>query len=107
LYTIKLLLTAINDINEITSYITNVLNNRQAANNLVNNLIKEYANIQLFPHGNTIYKLPKSIKNSYYKTKVNNYLVFYNVNDKEKVITIARIIYQKRKISSEIKSLEY
>lgn len=102
MYKINLLPSAVEDIHGITKYISEQLNNHQAASNLFENIIREIIHIQIFPYGNTIYSnFESSIP--YYKTNVKNYFIFYKIDEKDKIITIARVIYQKRDINNIVK----
>lgn len=52
MYKLEYLQTAIDDMNNIVYYITNILNNRVAALNLANAFIDESNNLLTFPYGN-------------------------------------------------------
>ena len=40
-------------------------------------------------------KCTKKLKQEYRSFKIKNFLMFYTVNEKDKIITIVRILYQK------------
>lgn len=87
----------------IIYYISHNLNNKTAASNLVTDFIKEIDNISEFPYGGFEYILIKSLKYSYRKSKIKNYLIFFIVNDEIKIITIARVLYKRRNIIDVLK----
>ena len=75
MYKIEYLPSALDDLKEIIGYIAHTLQNQKAAENLL--LIHEYR-----------------------KLLVKNYFIFYWVDEKEKTITIARVIYARRNIGN-------
>ena len=102
MYKIEYLEIAKNDIDDIIHYISYNLKNKKAASELIESFINEINGITIFPYGNSKYKPTKTLKYSYRKARVKNYLIFYTINENEKTITIARIIYKKRNIEKII-----
>ena len=98
MYKIEYLEIAKQDIDNIIHYISYNLNNRKAASELIYNFSKEINRITIFPYGNSEYNPIKKLKNTYRKTKIKNYLIFYTINEKEKTIIITRIIYYNRNL---------
>ena len=99
MYKLEYLQTAIDDMNNIVYHITNKLNNRVAALNIATAFIKEANNILTFPYGNPEYTPINKTKFKYHRTKVKNFLMFYNINEETKTITIMRVLHQKQSIN--------
>jgi addiction module RelE/StbE family toxin len=99
MYNIELLLTAKKDIESIVKYISDKLHNKSAAKRLHNRIINSINGIRIFPYGNPIYPIESS-NYEYRNTKIDNYLIFYTIDEKKKIIIICRIIYQKADIGN-------
>ncbi|EID85993.1 addiction module toxin, RelE/StbE family [Treponema sp. JC4] len=99
MYIIEYLSDALEDLKEITSYITNNLQNPSAAKKNYMEIIAEIESLSDFPYSAPIYYPLRPLKKEYRKLLVNNYLIFYWVCEKAKTVTIARIIYARRNIS--------
>lgn len=87
------------DIDDIVYYISNNLKNISAAKKLVNAFIENTNTILNFPYGSPVYNPIGILNNEYRKIKVKNFLMFYTINEKEKTITIVRVLYQNMDIS--------
>ena len=96
MYRLEYLPLARQDMIDIVSYISNTLNNPQAADQLAVELIEAGASILQFPYANPAYIPIRPLKHEYRKLLVKNYIMFYWVNESEQLITIARVIYAKR-----------
>ena len=92
--TIRYSATYINQFNNILKYIVNNLNNKVAAENLYNEVIKEIENRSYKPTSYEKYKSTRKRKNTYYRIYVKNYTILYTVKDN--MMEIRRIIYSKR-----------
>lgn len=100
MYQILYLETAKKDIDDIVYYITHDLKNYTAARDFVQKLLKEVNNIKEFPYSNAVYESFKTLENQYRKCQVKNYLIFYLVDEQEKIVIISRVIYQKRDMNN-------
>ncbi len=69
------------------------LKNRTAAINLSKEFIQEANSILDFPYRTPEYKAKYKLKNIYRSIKIKNFLMFYAVNENEKIITIVRFLY--------------
>lgn len=96
MYKLEYLPIALNDMVEIISYIRNELKNPTAANNLSEKFIQAAENSKDFPYSNPPYIPMKSLNHEYRKIIVDNYIMFYWVDERTKIITMARVIYGKR-----------
>ena len=82
------------DLDNITDYIKYQLKNRIAADNFVNKLEKEINQRAFSPNSYEEYISNRKRKNKYFRIYVDNYTVFYTVNDN--IMEIRRILYSKR-----------
>lgn len=103
MYTLEFLTLAKDDIQNIAYYISKVLKNRSAALRVVKEIIEKTNNILIFPYGSSIYRTSNKLENEYRIIKVKKYLVFYIVDEVNKKIIIARILYEKMNIPNLLK----
>lgn len=103
MYKVQFLPLAQNDLVEIVRYIANDLYNKQAANKLADEIIKAADSLADFPYAYPAYTPIRPAKNEYRKISVQNYLIFYTVDEKTKTVTISRVVYAKRDYDKLIK----
>lgn len=96
MYELEYLPSALKDMTEIIRYISRELNNPTAADNLAVEFTKSADRLKDFPYSNKLYTPIRPLKNEYRKCIVNNYIMFYSVNENKKTVTIYRVIYAKR-----------
>lgn len=96
LYNLEYLPVARRDILEIAKYISHKLENPMAAERLVTALIEKGERLRDMPYLNPVYTPIRPLSYEYRKAKVNNYLMFYRVDEQEKTIIIMRVMYSKR-----------
>ena len=98
MYDLKFLPAALQDMAEIVRYISHDLDNKTAANSLAEKLISSAENLREFPYSCPVYQPIRPLSNEYRKCIVQNYLMFYNVDESQKQINVYRVIYGKRDI---------
>ena len=103
MYKIEYLEPALEDIHEIVSYISNELSNREVAIKLTEKIINKGNMLADFPYGRPVYIPIKKLQFEYRSIKVDNYLLFYFIDEDKKKVLIARVIYSKREIPNTIK----
>ena len=103
MYNLTYLPAALNDMVEIIRYISVELKNPIAANHLSEEFVKAAEKLTDFPYSNPVYLPMRPLKHEYRKTVVDNYIMFYWVDEANKEITIARVIYGKRDYGKIIK----
>ena len=96
MYKLEYLPVARKDILEITKYISQDLNNPTAADKLITTIIEKLDLLTNMPYINPSYTPIRSLSKEYRKLSVNNYTVFYWVDEPQKLITVARVVYSKR-----------
>jgi len=96
MYQLDYLPIAKQDMTEIARYISRELCNPSAADKLSHEMTEAAEGLTEFPYTNAIHRTIKPLKREYRKLIVQNYIMFYWINEKEKQITIARVIYARR-----------
>lgn len=92
-----------NDIKDITRYIAVDLNNKKAAHQLTDDILKTIELLKNSPEMYQEYHFIKSLKKKYRYFVVKNYIVFYTVDKKKKEVTIYRALYKKRNLENIIR----
>ena len=96
MYKLEYLPIAMYDMVEIAKYISQDLCDPQAAENLAYGMIQAAERLAAFPYVCPIHRALKPLKYEYRKLLVRNYIMFYWVDEKERKVTIARVIYSRR-----------
>lgn len=86
------------DLNSILDYIINDLLNLVAAKDFLNKINKSIKTICEFPSSCPLYETKYLPFEMIRYKKINNYLLFYIVDDGNEQIIILRVIYSKRRI---------
>lgn len=102
LYKLEYLPAARQDMLDIVGYISRELNNPSAAEQLAAALIEAGESIPIFPYANPVYTPIRPLKHEYRKLPVHNYLMCYWVDEAEKLVTVARVIYGKRDYNRQL-----
>lgn len=100
MYKLEYLPIALQDIVEIVNYISHTLKNPEAASNLAESFVAKAESLLIFPYKNPVCQLIRPLKHEYRKILVENYLIFYWVDEEKKLVTVARVIYAKRDYSN-------
>ena len=96
MYKLEFLPIAQSDMVEIVKYISHELCDPWAAEKLADEMVQSAERLAIFPYINPIHRTLKPLKNEYRKLLVKNYIMFYYVDENEKKVTIARVIYSRR-----------
>lgn len=96
MYKIEYLPSARQDMIDIAYYISHELCNLSVAEKLSVDFIEAVDRLQLFPYANAVYIPIRPLKHEYRKLLVQNYIVFYRVDEEIKRVTVARVIYARR-----------
>ena len=104
MYKLEYLPAARRDLIEIASYIATTLKNRSAAERLSSKLITAIEKNVSFPYANPAYTPVRPLLHEYRKLLVENYMVFYWVDEAQKCITVARVIYARSDYDTRIES---
>jgi toxin ParE1/3/4 len=96
LYKLEYLPVARRDMIEIVRYISQELQNPTAADQLAMELIEAGDSIPKFPYANPAFIPIRPLKHEYRKLLVQNYFMFYWVDEVKKLVTVARVVYARR-----------
>ena len=96
MYRIEYLPIAKRDMVGIVRYISKELHNPLAAQRLTDEMVKAVEKLADFPYSKAIHITSKPLKREYRRLVVKSYVMFYWVNEVEKSIIIARVIYARR-----------
>lgn len=96
MYKLEYLPAALRDMTEAVQYISRALHNPQAAQDLAQKFVQAGESLSRFPYANPVYFPPQPLGWEYRKVLVSHYLMFYRVDEKERLVTVARVIYAKR-----------
>jgi len=96
MYQLKFLPTARQDMSDIVRYISHELHSPKAAEAFADEMIKAVEGLCEYPYINSVHQSIKPLKYEYRKLLVKNYIMFYWVDEKDKQVTIARVIYARR-----------
>ena len=99
MYKLEYLPVAQRDMVEIVRYIGGELQNPTAAARLAMELVNAAESVLTFPYALPSYQPIRSLKREYRKILVQNFLMFYWVDEEKKLGTVARVVYAKRDIS--------
>lgn len=102
MYRVEFLPIAKQDLTEIALYIKDNLNNPIAAYNTVEQIVEAAKKLEAFPYSNLVYTPVRPLKKEYRKIPIKNYMLFYTVDETEKLVTVSRVIYARRNLSSQI-----
>lgn len=89
---------ALDDLRAIYSYITYELKASQAATNQTNRIRKQVRSLNSMPGRYSKVDWEPWVSMGMHKLPVDNYVIFYLVDDEQQVVTIIRIFYGGREI---------
>jgi addiction module RelE/StbE family toxin len=96
MYRLEYLPLAKQDMVEIAKYISHVICNPTAAQNLALEMTGAAEKLVDFPYINPVHRSMRPLDKEYRKLIVKNYIMFYWVDEVQKKIVIARVIYSRR-----------
>lgn len=100
MYSVEISPRYVSDMNACTNYISDVLCNLDAAINLKNKADAVIDEIVKNPYIYSNYISNIKLKNEYRKAKVNNYYIFFRIDEERQVVQIARFIFSKMDFSN-------
>ena len=99
-YTIKYLPSFDKEFNEILYYITYILQNKIAAENLLKSVESAITKRSINPENFEVYKCNKKRKYNFYKINIKSFTIFYTVRNS--TMKIVHILYSKRNFNNLI-----
>ena len=101
--------TAKRNIIEIAGYISHELKAPESARKLVAKLMQAAADITAFPYAHSIHQMPQNeepLKHEYRKILVDNYFIFYRVDETLSHVIVTAVIYSRRRLPEQLKQAE-
>ena len=95
MYDLRYLPIAQRDMEEIISYIADVLKAPKAALDLLDEFEHGFLRLKEFPYSCRVYEPVKRLETEYRVLVIKKYLDFYTVLEKEKTVEIHRVVYGK------------
>ena len=95
-YSVYMTHTATEDLKGIVSYIANELREPSIAKKIVENIREAVMSLEQIPTRHSLLGDGNLAVQGIRKIVVDNYIVFYTVAEKDKVVTIVRILYSRR-----------
>ena len=95
MYKVEYLPIVLRDMVEIAGYISFELSNPTAADRLSEDMIEAGNKLAEFPYSYPAYIPIRPLKHEYRKLLVQNYILFYWVDEEKELVTIARAVYAK------------
>ena len=88
--------SALKEMTEITDYIRYNLKNPVAANRLADDFRKAGNDLLQFPYANPVYRGILPTEHEYRTTIVKNYIMFYWVDERRKLVIVSHVFYAHR-----------
>lgn len=95
-YTLEYLPLARNDMTDIVRYVSHNLSNPSAATRLAEKLVGSADKMLAFPYSNPVYIPIKPLGKEYRRIFVDNYIMFYWIDESKKTVTASRVLYCRR-----------
>lgn len=100
MYKVEYLPSALRDLTELANYIGVVLGEPQTADALAERIVTAAEKLAELPYMYPVYETIRPLKNEYRRFVVGNYSVFYHIDEKNKCVTVSRVIYSGRDIDT-------
>jgi toxin ParE1/3/4 len=98
---VKYLPLALQDLEQITEYISSILKAPKAALDFLNAFDYAISQLQQFPYSGRVYRSSQKLGKGYRVIPVKNYLIFYAITENE--VEICRVIYARMALDSILK----
>ncbi len=96
-YNVRIMEKAEEDLSEIVDYISDMLKNQKAADNLLVGFLQEKDNIAENPYMYPLSDNPVLQNEGYHRFLFyKNFIALYLIDDEEKIVSIMRIVYAQR-----------
>lgn len=103
MYRLEYLPLARQDMIDTVEYISRELSSPEAAARLAEKLINTAEEkLTKFPYANAAFFPIKPLKREYRKLPIQNYIVFYWVEEEKKLVTVARVVYARRYLEKQL-----
>ena len=102
MYRLEFLPSARQDLIDTVRYITEKLKNPDAADRIAEEIVAAAESLREFPYRNPVFRPMKPLEREVRSVPAGNYLLFYWVEEEEKRVTIARILYARRDLEAAL-----
>ena len=109
MYRIEILQSASDNIDDIGRYIAAELKNKTAAERLTDKIYSAIETLATFPYAHTVHQTPQNeepLKYEYRKILVDNYFVFYRVDETQFLVIVSAVIYARRRLPEQLRKAE-
>lgn len=96
-YRVKIVLKAEEDLDDIFYYIALELNNKSAAEKMIYLFSNKILRLQEFPFSCSLVEDDLLKDKGYRKLIIDNYIVFYIVNEEDQLVIVMRVLYGRKK----------
>lgn len=96
IYHVSITRRALLDMDKIHLYITGEIHAPQAADDLINEIEQRITELKQMPNKYALVADERLSRRGIRKIPVNNYLVFYRVNEQAKTVTVIRVLFGSR-----------
>jgi len=90
------------DVSNMHYYISNVLGNPASADRLYNKISKQIDSLELFPLRHPLVRDERLAAQGYRMLPVENYIVFYIVDDENRKVTVTRVLSARMNYSEHL-----
>ena len=102
MYSVRYLPVARRDLVDIASYIANALGNSRAASDTASGIVNAISSLTTMPYRRRVYQTVHPLRHEYRCIGYENYLAFYWIDEDNKAIVVARILYAKSSIAQKL-----
>ena len=106
MYKVEYLPAALGDLKEAVAYIARALGSPQAADELAQKIVAAGESLSSMPYRKRVYHVAGPLAHEYRVLCVENYLMFYWVDEDRRIVTIARVIYRKADAAAKLRVVE-
>lgn len=106
MYSVTYLPIALDDLREIVRYIAKSPHNPKAAVQTAEGIVAAVEQISSMPYRRAVYTPIQPLAHEFRTVRFKNYVAFYWVEETEKVVTVARVLYAKSDISRRLAEAE-
>jgi len=106
-YEVKITRQATDQMKKIMYYISKELLAPEAANHLLDKMKEAIMSLADFPKRNTLIEEEPWRSEGVRKMSVNNFLIYYWVDDEKKKVQVTAVIYQKREQLRQLMNMDF
>ena len=101
-YAVAYLPAARRDLIDIVHYVAGELKNPEAAERLSNALIEGIGSLSVMPYHRPVCIPLKPLDHEFRSLRIENYLAFYWVDERERTVTVARVLYARSVVAAPL-----